>query len=149
MFWWHTLLFGLQTGYLLRVPISAHRVKSFSRKWCNVSINVLWTKIWKPMISWRIWVNEQNWTTSAFDRSPHKDDTLYIFRKLMTKLDFFRKFSRIIFKNRDTHRCSSHNLGKHNGGTAIWTLSEGSIGCLKPSLFIGPNHITKRQYGGS
>ena len=52
-------------------------------------------------------------------------------------------------EQRFVRRCSSHYRGKHNGGTAVWPLSEDSSGCLEPSLFIGPNHVTERQYGRS
>ena len=50
---------------------------------------------------------------------------------------------------RGTHRCSSHNLGEHDGGTAVWTLPEGGIGRLEPCLFVGPDHIAERQDGCS
>lgn len=40
----------------------------------------------------------KNWITSVFDEKSPQNDTLYIFRKPITKLDFFRKFSRIIFR---------------------------------------------------
>ncbi|XP_023607680.1 uncharacterized protein LOC111825453 [Myotis lucifugus] len=47
-----------------------------------------------------------------------------------------------------TCRCSSHNLGKRNGGTVICTLSEGNKGCLSPSLFIGPNQLQRGNMWG-
>lgn len=34
----------------------------------------------------------------------------------------------------------------NNGRTAIWILSKGSRERWKPSLFISPDHIAKRQY---
>ena len=46
-------------------------------------------------------------------------------------------------------RCSSQNLGEHDRGTAVWTLSKGGIGRLEPRLFVGPDQVTKRQDGCS